>query len=182
MADQALEDGRALFLQDFADVARPIETVIELTRKGPGTDGADGALNGDALSNGKTSTWLGPIAWAAEQDGESLLLKMWPAWASGHLAPKVRVKLGAGRERGEGLAYSLKWEAAEHPSLFPVLDGDLEIAPLGRDRCRLILAASYVPPLGALGRRLDRALLHRVAESTVRSFLQRLATALESAR
>jgi hypothetical protein len=44
----------------------------------------------------------------------------------------------------------------------------------------LILSASYVPPLGELGWRLDRALLHRVAESTVRSFLLRLAASLEA--
>jgi hypothetical protein len=34
----------------------------------------------------------------------------------------------------------------------------------------------YTPPLGGLGARIDRALLHRVAASTVRSFVSRLAT------
>ncbi|HMK97435.1 MAG TPA: hypothetical protein VK425_07805, partial [Acidimicrobiales bacterium] len=77
---------------------------------------------------------------------------------------------------------SIKWQAAERPALFPVLEGDLELVPLGADRSRLILSASYVPPLGELGRRLDRAVLHRVAESTVRSFLRRLASSLEADR
>lgn len=76
----------------------------------------------------------------------------------------------------------MKWEAVHFPSLFPVLEGDLEFAPLGGPQCRMILSASYVAPLGELGRRLDKALLHRVAESTVRSFLVRLATALEADR
>jgi hypothetical protein len=35
------------------------------------------------------------------------------------------------------------------------LDGDLELAPLGPDRCRVILAASYAPPLASLGRALE---------------------------
>ena len=46
------------------------------------------------------------------------------------------------------------------------------------DHFRLTLSASYVPPFGELGARLDRALLHRVAVSTVRSFLVRVAASL----
>jgi hypothetical protein len=38
------------------------------------------------------------------------------------------------------------------------------------------VAVVYTPPLGGLGARIDRALLHRVAASTVRSFVSRLAT------
>jgi hypothetical protein len=63
--------------------------------------------------------------------------------------------------------------------IFPMLDGDLELAPLGSERCRLTLSASYMPPFGDVGRALDRALLHRVAQSTVRSFLARVAMSLE---
>jgi hypothetical protein len=61
-----------------------------------------------------------------------------------------------------------------------MLSGDLELAPLEPHSCRLTLAASYIPPLGDLGRALDRALLHRIAQSTVRSFLAREATILEA--
>jgi hypothetical protein len=48
------------------------------------------------------------------------------------------------------------------------------------DVCRIALSASYLTPLGELGRRLDRAVLHHVARSTVRSFLSRLATSVRS--
>jgi hypothetical protein len=148
------------FLYDFVDVARPFEALKDLWR-----------------GNGRC---LGPLASAAGQDGEALLLRIGPSWAAGHLSRAVRVTLGACRERGRGLAAAIRWEEAELPALFPVLDGDLELTPLGPDQCRLILSASYLPPLGELGRRLDRALLHRVAESTVRSFLLRLAASLEA--
>jgi ribosome-associated toxin RatA of RatAB toxin-antitoxin module len=65
------------------------------------------------------------------------------------------------------------------PDLFPVLDGELEVAPLDPERCRVTLTASYVPPLGEVGRQLDHALFHRVAHSTVRAFLDRVADSLE---
>ena len=37
------------------------------------------------------------------------------------------------------------------------------------------MSARYVPPFGAVGRALDRALLSRVAEATVKDFLDRVA-------
>ena len=43
---------------------------------------------------------------------------------------------------------------------------------------QLSISARYVPPLGALGSAIDRALLHRVAEATMKDFLDRVATAL----
>jgi hypothetical protein len=75
-----------------------------------------------------------------------------------------------------GLA--LRWEATgPGGGLFPVLDADLRLAPDG-DGSVLTLAGAYRPPLGPLGQALDRALLHRVAAATVRSFLARVAAQL----
>lgn len=154
------EKERALFVHDFVDVGRPIEV-------------AEDWCHGDGSR-------LEPLASAAGQDAHELLVRIGPSWASGRISRDVRVALGACRERGAGLAVSIRWEAVQFPGLFPVLDGDLEFAPIGPSECRVILSASYVAPLGELGRRLDRAVLHRVAESTVRSFLVRLAATLES--
>ena len=154
------EKERALFIQDFVDVGQPIEA-------------AEGWCHGDGSR-------LEPLASAAGEDAHELLVRIGPSWASGRLSRDVRVALGACRERGAGRAVSIRWEAMQFSGLFPVLDGDLEFAPIGPSQCRIILSASYVAPLGELGRRLDRAVLHRVAESTVRSFLVRLAATLES--
>jgi len=41
------------------------------------------------------------------------------------------------------------------------------------------LSASYTPPLGEVGRQLDQLLLHGVASSTARAFLDRVADGLE---
>ncbi|MGA2528812.1 MAG: hypothetical protein ABSG36_06575 [Acidimicrobiales bacterium] len=125
------------------------------------------------------TSWFAPLATAAEQDGEQLYFRIGPSWASGWAARKVVVTLGQPHQRGTGLVVPLSWRATDLPGLFPVLDGDIELVPLGLDRCRVSLSASYVPPLGELGRRLDRAILHRVAESTARSFLARVSRSLE---
>jgi hypothetical protein len=76
-----------------------------------------------------------------------------------------------------GLA--LRWEArGPGGRLFPVLDADLTLTPAGDNAALLTLAGAYRPPLGGLGAELDRLLLHRVGEATIRNFLERVATAL----
>jgi len=64
--------------------------------------------------------------------------------------------------------------------LFPSLEADLEIAPLAQGRTQLAMSARYMPPLGALGRAIDRTVLFRVAEATLKDFLDRLAAALRA--
>lgn len=59
------------------------------------------------------------------------------------------------------------------------MDADLLLAPLGTQLTQLALRGSYRPPLGALGRAADRALLHRIAEASVKGFVDRIARALE---
>jgi hypothetical protein len=67
---------------------------------------------------------------------------------------------GAAQERGDGLL------------------ADLELGSLGEDRTQLAISARYRPPLGAVGQTLDRVLLHRVAEATVKDFLDRVGEAI----
>jgi hypothetical protein len=45
---------------------------------------------------------------------------------------------------------------------------------LGGDRTQLAISARYHPALGALGRAVDLVLLHRVAEATMKDFLDRV--------
>jgi hypothetical protein len=74
----------------------------------------------------------------------------------------------------------MRWEAEGLERLFPRLEADIEIAGLGAGRTQLSISARYRPPLGAVGRVLDRNLLHRVAEATVKDFLDRIAAALSA--
>jgi hypothetical protein len=79
-------------------------------------------------------------------------------------------------DKSAGLA--LRWEATgTGGALFPVLDADLTLAP-DTVGTVLRLAGAYRPPMGSLGQVLDRAILHRLAEATVRTFLARVAAQL----
>ena len=78
--------------------------------------------------------------------------------------------------------FPLRWTASGHAGLFPALDADLEVAPIGPGRTQLAMSARYVPPFGAVGRTIDRALLSRVAEATVKDFLDRVAEAIMGER
>jgi hypothetical protein len=80
--------------------------------------------------------------------------------------------------RGETTVVPLTWRATGSQGIFPVLSADLEVAALSPQITHLTLRGSYEPPLGAVGQRLDRLLMHRVAEATIRSFMRRLAESL----
>jgi hypothetical protein len=154
------ERPRALFVQEAIEVSCPMAVVRE-------------KWAGD-------NVWLAPLASAAEADGSELLMRIGPSWAAGLLAHQVRVRLGACHDRGPALVVPIEWRAVGLSALYPVLSGDLEVSPDDEgSSCRVVLSATYLPPLGELGRTLDRAILHRVAESTVHSFLRRLAGRFE---
>lgn len=153
------ERRRALFIQDHVDVNRAFGLVVESCRS--------------------EAEWLTPLADAATKRGEELLVGIGPAWALGLLSCGVRVRRGGCHTRGDSLVVPIEWEAEQIPRAFPVFAGEIEVTPLQHGVCRLILSGSYAVPLGEFGRRLDSLVLHRVAESTVRSFLGHLAAALE---
>lgn len=122
--------------------------------------------------------WLSPLASAAADEGEALRLRVGPVEALPMLSATVTVHVGEPIIRGEVTFVPLTWHATNARNLFPVLSADLEVAALDQDLTQLTLRGSYDPPLGAVGRRIDRLLMHRVAEASIRSFLRRLADGL----
>lgn len=127
--------------------------------------------------------WLAETSEAAYGEGASGLLRVGPVRLTGRL---VRVTALEPVYRAGAMNVGLRWEATGATGgLFPVLDATLTISPAaqpatgaGAASSRLILAGSYRPPLGRLGAGLDTALLHRVANATVRSLLRDAAAAL----
>jgi len=114
----------------------------------------------------------------ATASGETVLMRIGPSLGDHVLGIPARIHVGPRWTRGGCAAIALRWEAALFDSLFPVLDGTLIISSLDTYRCRVTIEASYRPPLEGIGALLDRAILHRVAQSTVHEFLQQLGTAL----
>jgi len=87
---------------------------------------------------------------------------------------RVQARQLAWTDRSAGLA--VRWEATgPGGGLFPVLDADITIAAAGELATVLTVTGVYRPPLGALGEALDRVILHRVAVTTIRGFLARVA-------
>lgn len=118
------------------------------------------------------------VAEAAYDEGEELLSRVGPFGPVPGLSKAVSVQAGPVRDRGEGFVIPLSWSATGPTELFPVMEADLEVAPLGAAESQLRLSGSYDPPLGAVGRQLDRLLLHQLAEATVRALLGQLVAAL----
>jgi len=130
--------------------------------------------------------WLAGASEAAFDGGMTGLLRVGPA---GPVSAKlVRVRVLDPLYRAEVMTVGLRWEATGPAGgLFPVLDADISISPAGAEgasapghAARLAVAGAYRPPLGRLGAGLDRMVLHRVAEATVRSLLHSIAQTITS--
>jgi hypothetical protein len=128
---------------------------------------------------GSPEVWIPGLARDAQDRGERLLAEVGFSFDDDHrLNKEVDIELGPPYRLPAKTMLPLTWTATGPERLFPALDADLEIAPLGRNRTQLSISARYRPPLGAIGRVLDRALLHRVAEATIKDFLDRVGEAL----
>jgi hypothetical protein len=121
--------------------------------------------------------WLPGLARDAHLRGDALLADVGFGEAI-RVEREVTIELGAPIRSSSKTVFPLRWEAAAHPRLFPSLDADLEVAPLGPERTQLSISARYVPPFRGIGRALDRALLSRVAEATVKDFVDHVAAAV----
>jgi hypothetical protein len=78
---------------------------------------------------------------------------------------------------------TLRWEAAgAGRALFPVLDADITLSPYGESSALLALTGAYRPPLGKVGAVLDGVMLHRIAEATIRGFVEDLGKAITAAK
>lgn len=117
--------------------------------------------------------WLPGLARDANHHGDVLLSEV-GFGDDVRLARKVEIELGQAVRMPTKTVVPLRWHATGVGGLFPSLDADLEVAPLGPMRTQLAISARYVPPLGAVGRAIDRALLFRVAEATLKDFLDRV--------
>ena len=118
--------------------------------------------------------------WAgvAYREGEELRAKVGPS-VGGH-AKEVKLVIGIAEIHRTGLVYPISWTAVGAQALFPKLTGELVLSHVGPEQTRLSLEANYQPPMGPLGRVVDRVVLGRFAESTVKNWVDQLAEALIS--
>ena len=116
---------------------------------------------------------------AAFEGGRQALVRVGPFGSARGMSKLVRVRMLEPVRRDSTITVSLRWEATGvSGELFPALDADLILTRNGDDRSRLRLVGSYRPPLGRAGAVLDRAVMNRVATTTIRSLLEELAAAI----
>jgi hypothetical protein len=118
---------------------------------------------------------LGSFANAAYREGEDLRDKIGVNRDHPVVAKTVQLVAGTPLRGEQQTTIPFAWEATGTPGLFPKLDADLIVATIGPDLCQIAIRGTYAPPLGPLGRALDRAVLHRVAEASVKGFVDRVA-------
>src|SRR2546425_12439016 len=119
-----------VFISDFVCVDLPIHEVCRRLR-----DEAASRLSAHALG--------------AEDEADQLWLRVGPR-ARGHrtLSRAVAVELGPPRERGDRVVFALRWETYGGTAwLFPALDSDLELAPLGAATTQITLSGRDEAPL-----------------------------------
>jgi hypothetical protein len=120
------------------------------------------------------SSWVPGIAREADDRTERLLAEVgFVLGDTRRIDKEVEFRVGSPRTVHSTTILPVSWSARGGDRLFPHLDADIEIAPLGSYRTQLSISARYRPPLGTLGQALDKALLHRVAEATIKDFLDR---------
>jgi hypothetical protein len=94
---------------------------------------------------------------------------------------RVMVDLGEPTKESGWTNVPVSWRATFPERLFPVMEGKIELAPVDARLTRLTVSGMYEPPLGRLGALLDDAVMHGVADATVKEVTESIAKLLESA-
>jgi hypothetical protein len=129
-----------------------------------------------ALTDAPTE-WLRGLANEANHRGDTLLADV-GFGGRVRVARRIAIELGTPIHSAGRAVLPLRWTPTGSGGLFPALEADLEVAPLSSNRTQLAMSARYVPPLGPIGYAIDRVVLYRVAEATLKDFLDRVGDAL----
>lgn len=151
-----------MFAKYFVEVDKPVERVEEALTRTPPAEWLPGVVQDHA-------TWE-----------DHLMVEVGFAAAGQRFDARGEVTVGPPTRLGTSTVIPLSWKTSGPQPLLPRVEADLEIAPLGPQRTQLSVSARYEPPLAGVGRVLDRALLHRVAEAAVRDFGERVAAIVRS--
>jgi hypothetical protein len=135
-----------------------------------------GEVEAELLANGRT--WLPSFADDARVYGARLISTL--GIDNAPLPSRVEVKLGRPR-RARGLTrIPIEISAEEGTRLYLALVGQLEIGAIGPSITQLGITTAYQPETRLIKAVGDRALLHRVAEASVRELMEQIRVRLAS--
>ena len=149
-----------MLIRYFGEIASPFEVVEHAILRAP-------------------DAWMPRLARDSEREGGALLTEVGVRAEGERSEQRAEVKFGEALRLPAKTILPMRWKPSSAWPLFPELEADLEVASLGPSRTQLSVNARYTPPLGRLGSVIDRALLHRVAEATVKDFLDRVRAQLQ---
>ncbi len=72
----------------------------------------------------------------------------------------------------------VNWKATFPQKLFPTMEGKVSLSPQGKTAAKLTVSGVYEPPLGRVGEDLNEAVMHPVAELTVKELAEAIAKRL----
>lgn len=117
-----------------------------------------------------------PRRWLPHLDGGRTAIG--PRVAGVAIQKEVVIEVGEPLTAGSWTEVPITWSATYIKRLFPVMTGKVELAPVDARVTRLAVCGMYQPPLGRLGKHFDDALMHWVADATVKELAQSIAERL----
>ena len=127
--------------------------------------------------------WLAALSTAAQERGEGLAARVGagagPEGSPADARPGRRIvlELGPPVHLPTMIWLPLRWEPVGPDGLLPRMDATIELGALGQDRTQLAISAQFQHP-AAPGQGIDRGLAQRVAEATLKDFLDQLGHAI----
>lgn len=91
----------------------------------------------------------------------------------------VEVELDSPFDGNNVVSLPIRWQATWPSGAYPAFAGELELLRVSDGSAELWLVGCYQPPLGVLGRMIDRAILHTLANDSIRQVLDAMAERLD---
>jgi hypothetical protein len=151
-----------VFLRYYCELPEPYEAIEPLLLNAP-------------------ETWLPGLATRANHRGELLQGEIGFGRGRYRVGKRVEMRFRAPLRTPGRTVLPMTWTATGPLALFPVFEGELELGALGARRTQLVISVNYLPPLGAVGQTVDRFALHRLAEATIKDFLDQTGDTLRAA-
>lgn len=94
---------------------------------------------------------------------------------------RVTVEFGDPVKTTTWAVIPISWKPTFARKLLPDMAGKVDLSPVSNVETRLTVSGMYEAPLGRLGEQLDEALMHNVAQGTVKELAESIAKRLEKA-
>jgi hypothetical protein len=149
-----MADTGAMFIRYFLELPMPRLRVVQALTPDP-------------------QAWLPEIAQGATLRADAMLAEA-GAVVGSTVPQRVVLEFGAPSHLRQKTILPMRWLPGADTGPFPALDADVEIAGLGPERTQLAISARLASATSPAEHAIDRGLLFRVAEATLKDFLDQV--------